>query len=168
MNKYATLITSTVLTVIASATSLGQNRSLEQHFSVLGHMGIGWDGRNEWQFSVAGPTGNNGPLSKGFSFGAGVEYGPLVRTHGAMLMSSFEIAYGQESATLGLANGSAESSVKRMPAMVWMKLVSEGDLSPFVKLGIGAANTKFREVSSAQSGPNFDFSAWHFSWGAGT
>ena len=166
MNKQASAYILAVLSLLSMSNINAQQRLTEKHFGLVGHLGLGWDGRSQWQFNSLG-SGSLSPLKKGLSFGGGIEYGPLTSIRGANLMTSLEVGYSQESSSKDLAGGKAESKLRRIPVMAWAKLISEGEFSPFVRLGVGVARTEFGETASLLPGQEFDFAKWHFSWGAG-
>jgi hypothetical protein len=159
------ILLSTVVFLFHSDSGYGQGRETEGHYSVHTYLAGAWDGRTRWEFNTIGQ--GRAPLRPGLGVGLGFEYGPIIRLHGALMSSSIEVAYGQEYSDIGNSSGTIEAGIQRLPIMLWVRIISETDLSPFLCLGAGAARTDFREIASYVGGPNIRFHKWHFSWGIG-
>jgi hypothetical protein len=143
---------------------------LDSHFSFVGFVGGASDGQKAWGFSIINLSGKllTAPIRPGVGFGIGLEYGPIVRLQGALLIPSIEVSYGQERAELNFERGTIEAGIQRLPILLWVKIISESNLSPFLRLGAGIAKTDYREVGYHDRGPNIRFHEWHFAWAFGT
>ncbi len=74
-----------ILLLSSPTMLLGQERKFEPHISLIGHVGGGWAGAGKWAFAITDETAPNRP---GASFGLGLEYGPIARIQGTLLLSS--------------------------------------------------------------------------------
>ena len=161
MNKhYLTLI---ALSLVLLPVTTEAQRIPETHFSIVVAAGAGWDGGKTWTFESC----DCAPINPGMSIGVGLEYGPLIRVGGALVMPSIEISFGEERASQSFPTGTIRAGVQRMPIMFWTKVIAETNLSPFLRVGAGLARTDFREDASARNGATIRFHEWGFSWGAG-
>jgi opacity protein-like surface antigen len=168
MNRSFLSAVSVVLCLFPLALTVGQNRRLESHLSLSAFLGATWEGPNRWEFNIISRTGSTAPIVPGIGFGIGVEYGPLAKYEGSTLTPSVEVSFGHEYAKLKLSNGSTiEAEIQRIPILASAKIMSESNLSPFLRIGIGAAITDYRQTSPNGQGPNIRFHEWHFLWAIG-
>jgi opacity protein-like surface antigen len=163
MRKFSRLI----LILFLFGVSDAQTRSLDLHLSITGSLGATRDLRSVWYYNLVSPEGNTGPISPGLGFGIGAEFGPLLRVRGTMLFSSVEASFGQESSRRAYSSGFIEGNVQRMPLILWAKIISESDLSPFIRFGIGYAQTDYSQMYSNRSWLNMRFHEWDISWAVG-
>ncbi len=79
-----------------------------------------------------------------------------------LFYSSAEIAYGEENALKRYSTFSVDAGIQRVPIMLWVKFVSESDLSPFLRMGIGGAKTDYRMIADNFARINVRFHQWQF------
>lgn len=162
MNSHYVVLVVLSLLLIRPASTEAQ-RILDPHFSIIGAVGAGWDGGRKWTFE----SYDYAPITPGMSFSVGLEYGPLVRLAGALVAPSVELSFGEERASQSFPAGLVTGGIQRMPIMLWVRVMSETELSPFLRIGAGVAKTDFREDASSRRGATIRFHEWHFSWGFG-
>ena len=163
MNRYCFHFISIALVLLKPVYSVGQEKSLDAHFSVTTALGGGWSGVKRWTFQSC----DCALVKPGIGVGLGLEYGPVLQLEGALLIPSIEISFAEESASRSFPTGSIEGGRQRMPIMVWAKIISNQRLSPFLRVGAGIEKTDYRESSLARWGPTIRFHQWQFSWGLG-
>jgi hypothetical protein len=112
------------------------------------------------------------------ALGAGIHFGPFCEAYGAQLSASFEVAYGSIGSGIQDISGQktpeygpeplyASIEIRRTPLMLWLTIMSQSRLSPYVRFGAGTAQSQFREDYSSQIGPSLSFERWSFCWGLG-
>lgn len=159
-------------TFLPLAICLFQSRLEGQTFAISFNSGLTF-GIPSWTFYT---ENNSTPLKPGVSLTAGVQYGPLVTLHGASIYSSVEVAYGRTGTGKQRIKGSiirfaeenaAELEIRSIPIMVWLTLITDNILSPYIRFGAGLSRTDVRDEYFFSDGPTARFHQWDFTWGIG-
>ena len=141
-----------------------QERPNQPTLSVIIDGGIGWNGPARWDF----PRGGDAPIVPGPSLGLGLQYGPIMQFFGTQVISSFEVGYAEQKAVRSSSSGETVYGVQRFPVLGGLTVIAETRLSPFIKIGAGAAKTDFRELLPQHNITNIRFHEWRFAWSFGS
>lgn len=123
-----------------------------------------------WFFKEEGSDGKRaeGKMYPGASFTADVSYGPFAHFQGSELWTSLSLGYAEtktEEVQLWGNLFTGQAGIQRYVIMAWIQLTTDNSMSPFVKLGIGAAKTDFRELYTMSWARNIRFHRWNFASG---
>jgi opacity protein-like surface antigen len=111
------------------------------------------------------PTRSTIPWS--LAGGVGLAYGPIPIIGQTSLTISSEVSYSEIHVDeAAVSEGTACAIWRRLPIMVWGSYSTENELTPFVRVGLGAAHIGYQEIYT-NIPFNLDFHQWGFAWGGG-
>ena len=146
------------------------SRHVSPSFSVVGAVGQSFSNLQHWPFSgIVALAGSEGQLvHPGVAFSGGLQYGPIFELRGTHFFTSLETGYSEiKPSPLVAARFTLDGGLRRTPIMVWGKVISETLLSPFIRLGAGAARTEVWNIFSPDDGNSTRNHRWQFCWGVG-
>jgi hypothetical protein len=156
-----------VLVLLALMTEHAQAEGPEPRLAVSISGGLAIPVPSNWHFVGL----SNVTVEPHTSYGFGIAYGPLPLVAGTGLILSTEltrITEGiDEKHIHHWAGGTASLRISTTGIMAHGTLLGEGRMTPFVRLGLGAARVHFAELYSAAYLNDIEFDYWHFSYNLG-
>lgn len=142
----------------------------ENNFLVNIKTGLTFSGFTAYNFSpvVIRPGSDLNTVYPSYLFGIGVEKENLINFYTAHIGLSFELNYGK--ATTGVvsfSNDDIKFETTSMPILCWITFKTDGEIVPFLKVGVGAENSTFSETLKNNVYNNFKLEDWFFVWGIG-
>ncbi len=130
--------------------------------------GLTFSGLSYYSFHLISPGKNSYTIYPGYLIGIGIEYDNLIKFNTANLGFDFEASYGE--ATTGevnFGNDKAKFETTSSPLLMWIKFKTQGQIVPFLKVGLGADNSTLSETFNNNIAYNFKLKDWFFVWGIG-
>jgi hypothetical protein len=131
--------------------------------------GTMFSGINYWEFTASYSYEDDfRSINPNIFIGGGIETRNINIGWDASLTFRSEISYGKAKTTeITVRGDKADFQVTSIPIMFWIKLKSNGKLSPFIKIGAGAEKSEFVQSYHRLSVYSFNAEDWFFCYGIG-
>jgi hypothetical protein len=158
-----------VFLILVCQIATGGTRHRNPSFSIVGAVGQSFSNWQDWHFGGVISLGSEDkPIHPGLALSGGLQYGPIFELQGVHFLISLESGYTELSPSRLIGSSfTLEGGLRRVPIMIWGKVVSETPLSPFVRLGTGVARTEFWNIFSPDDGKSTRIHRWQYCWGVG-
>lgn len=147
--------------------SLAQELKNDSFIKPVIKFGTMFSGYSVWQFSIGywneELTYNINP---NIYLGFGIETKEIQVLDNSSINFRIEASYGIAKTKEAIIYGSpADFTITSIPVLFWTKLKSSGKLSPFVRIGIGAEYSEFKETYYKRPENGFTVNEWFFCYG---
>lgn len=147
--------------------SLAQELKNDSFIKPVVKFGTMFSGYSVWQFSAGywldELTYNINP---NIYLGLGIETKELQILGNSLINFRIETSYGVAKTKEVFIYGSqADFKITSIPILFWTKLKSSGQLAPFVRIGIGAEYSEFKETYYQRPENGFTVNDWFFCYG---
>ncbi|MDP2302325.1 MAG: hypothetical protein Q8N03_07875 [Ignavibacteria bacterium] len=159
-----------IIIVIFMSTIILNAQQNENTFLLNIKTGLTFSGFPAYRFKLASTRSNSNlhTMYPGYLFGIGIEEENIINFYTAHIGLSFELNYGKS--TTGWVNFSNEDikfETTSLPILLWMTFKTDGQIVPFLKIGVGAENSTFGETLKNHVENSFKLEKWFFVWGIG-
>lgn len=129
--------------------------------------GLTFSGLSVYRFPLVSSS-NFYSIYPSYLLGIGMEKESVINFYNAHLGFCLEINSGKS--TTGFVSIGKEEikfETTSLPILIWVIFKSEGQIVPFLKVGVGAENSSFSETLKNNTENNFKLEDWFFVWGIG-
>ena len=153
-----------VVIILTCQIATGGTRHDNASFTFVGAVGQSFSSWQDWHFGGVISLGSkDNPIHPGLALSGGLQYGPLVELQGIHFLISLESGYTELSPSKLVASSfTFDGGLRRIPIMIWGKVISKTPLSPFVRLGTGVARTEFWNIFTPDGGNSTRIHRWQF------